>query len=61
MIRLMMAILLLHGPADGHTDIVSLLLSSGAAVNDKDNDGRTAHSLAKTEEIKFLLRAEGAK
>ncbi len=46
---------------EGHKDIVSLLLSSGVAVTDKINDGWTAHSIAKTEEIKFLLRAEGAK
>ncbi len=45
----------------GHKDIVSLLLSRGAAVNDKNDDGDTALSHARTEEIKTVLRARGAK
>jgi ankyrin repeat protein len=52
---------LILASSNGHKDIVSLLLSSGAAVNDKNNNGWTALSGAKTEEIKSLLRAKGAK
>ena len=49
---------------EGHTEIVKALLAAGAAVNAKDQEGRTALDLAAqeghTETVKALLAADAA-
>ena len=46
---------------NGHLKIVKFLIENGADINIKNNDGKTALDLAKTEEIKKVLRKAGAK
>jgi ankyrin repeat protein len=47
----------------GHTELVELLLTQGAEVNDKDNDGSTALMLAAAQGhmgiVQMLLTQEG--
>ncbi len=43
----------------GMADVVRALIEAGADVNAKDNDGKTALDMAKTDEIKGLLKAVG--
>ena len=40
----------------GHVNIVELLLSKGANINDISNDGSTAISLSSSDKIKYILR-----
>ena len=42
-------------------EIVQFLIESGADVNIKNNDGKTALDLAETEEIKEVLKKAGIK
>ncbi len=44
----------------GEPDIIVLLISKGAEVNPKDKDNKTPLDYAKTDEIKILLRSNGA-
>jgi ankyrin repeat protein len=47
----------LHWAAwNGHLDIVQILLPNGADVNAKDSDGFQPIDVAKSEDIKCLLR-----
>ena len=50
--------------AEGHKEIVELLIAKGANVNAKDNDGRTSSNwamLRKRRDIADLLRKHGGK
>ena len=47
---------LMLASANGHLEMVKLLVENGADVNSKENDGDTALYYAKTEEIKEVLR-----
>jgi len=44
-----------------HKEIIKLLIEKGANVNMKNNNGKTALDLVKTQEIKNLLTKAGAK
>jgi ankyrin repeat protein len=46
---------------NGHLDVVQALLSKGADVNAKRNDGATPMTLAKDPEVKTLLVQAGAR
>ena len=48
--------LLYWASQSGNLEVVKLLLFKGADVNVVDNDGRTAYDVAKTPEIKFILK-----
>jgi hypothetical protein len=48
--------LLYWASRSGNLEVVKLLLFKGADVNVVDNDGRTAYDVAKTPEIKFILK-----
>ena len=52
---------LMNASYNRHLKIVKFLIENGADVNIKNNDGKTALDLAKTEEIKEVLRKAGAK
>jgi ankyrin repeat protein len=43
------------------TDVAQVLIEHGADVNARDYEGNTVLQLAKTDDIKSLLRAYGAK
>ena len=45
----------LHG-ANGHTDLVQLLLQCGASQEIRNNDGKTAEDYAKNDEIRSVFR-----
>lgn len=45
----------------GNLKVVQYLIENGADVNIKDNYGRAALDLAKTKEIKEVLKKSGAK
>src|SRR3989339_521673 len=45
----------------GHTQIVRLLLAAGADITLRDNSGRTAEGVARTDEIRDLLTQDGEK
>ena len=44
-----------------HLDAAKALIAAGADVNAKDNEGKTALDMAKTDEIKELLKAAGTR
>lgn len=45
----------------GNKELAELLLAKSAEVNAQDNNGKTPLDLAKTDELKALLRKYGAK
>ena len=52
---------LMEATISGNYETVKLLIENEADINIKNNDGKTALDLAKTEEIKKVLRKAGAK
>ena len=49
---------IMHASRWGHVNVVELLLSKGANINDKDNDGGstgTAMSLSRSDKITYIL------
>ncbi len=52
---------LIFASKHGREAVVKMLLAAGAKVNHQSKDSKTALSVAKTEQIKQLLKAAGAK